>query len=131
MLNREKKWYQILTKGDIILVISIFILSFLSLLVVSNFKTKGNTVIIEADNHYSKKFKLSENRDVTVKGPVGITVISIKNNRVRVTHSDCKGQICVNTGAINKTGEIIVCAPNKIVVRIAGKKENHFHEITE
>ena len=38
----------------------------------------------------------------------------IKDETVSVTHSDCANQICVNTPAISKCGDAIVCAPNKV-----------------
>lgn len=37
----------------------------------------------------------------------------IKDGKVKVIHSDCANQICVNTPAISECGEIIICAPNR------------------
>ena len=38
-------------------------------------------------------------------------------------YSDCKNQICVNTGKISRAGEIIVCLPNYVIVEIIGSGE--------
>ena len=39
---------------------------------------------------------------------------TIKDNKLRVIHSDCANQVCVNTPAISKCGEAVICAPNKV-----------------
>jgi hypothetical protein len=38
-------------------------------------------------------------------------------------YSDCKNQVCVNTGKISKAGETIVCLPNYVIVEIVSSKE--------
>lgn len=38
----------------------------------------------------------------------------IKDGKVKVIHSDCANQICVNTPAISNCGESIICAPNRV-----------------
>ena len=41
----------------------------------------------------------------------------------QMAYSDCKNQICVNDGQINKTNQSIVCLPNKVLVEIIGGEE--------
>ena len=38
-------------------------------------------------------------------------------------YSNCKNQICVNTGEISDKGETIVCLPNYVIVEIIGTGE--------
>ena len=45
-------------------------------------------------------------------------IVSIKDNKVHMEYSNCKNQICVNTGEIAETGEVIVCLPNYVIVEI-------------
>ena len=40
------------------------------------------------------------------------------NNKIRVLYSDCHNQICVNTSWIEKCGETLICAPNKVALTI-------------
>ena len=37
-----------------------------------------------------------------------------------MTFSDCRNQICVESGAISQTKDTIVCLPNKVVIEITG-----------
>jgi hypothetical protein len=57
----------------------------------------------------------------SVEGPLGTTVVEVKQGQVRVLSSPCPEHICMNTGWISKPGGIIVCMPNGIVVRIVKK----------
>jgi len=46
--------------------------------------------------------------------------------KVRVKESSCPNKICVKTGWIKRSGEIIVCAPNEVTVRILSSKKGFF-----
>ena len=53
--------------------------------------------------------------------PIGETnIITVSDGEVRMTHADCPDQICVKTGSISRSGQSIVCAPNRMVVTITG-----------
>lgn len=44
-----------------------------------------------------------------------------ENGSIRMVHTPCPNQICVNTGAINKGGFSIICVPNRVSVVIKEK----------
>ncbi len=48
----------------------------------------------------------------------GTNTVVIKNGRVYVSKADCRDKICKNHKPISKTGETIVCLPNRIIVEI-------------
>ncbi|MDR3343243.1 MAG: NusG domain II-containing protein [Treponema sp.] len=56
---------------------------------------------------------------VTVSGPLGDTVVELRDGMVRVLSSPCMNQTCVAAGAIHGHGQWIACLPNKVVVSIA------------
>jgi len=49
-------------------------------------------------------------------------IIDIDHDRVRVESAECPNQICVNSGWISQSGQMVICAPNKLVLLIKGKK---------
>jgi hypothetical protein len=53
---------------------------------------------------------------------VGMT-FEVRDGRVRVVESDCPHDVCVNTGWICRSGQIIACVPNRVVVRIEEPEE--------
>lgn len=48
-------------------------------------------------------------------------LIEHNENGVRVYLSNCADKICLKAGYINLPGELIICAPHKIVIEITGE----------
>ena len=44
--------------------------------------------------------------------------IRVENETIAITAADCPDKICVQTGAISKSGEIIACLPHKLIIEI-------------
>ncbi len=65
-------------------------------------------------------YPMNEDDVMTFTGPVGRTVVEIRDGAVSVVSSDCKEQVCVRTGHIRRPGGWIVCLPNRIFIRIEG-----------
>ena len=57
-----------------------------------------------------------------VKGPLGVTRIEVRGGRVRVLSSPCPRQACRHGGWIGVPGEMIVCLPNEIVIRLPDQR---------
>jgi hypothetical protein len=57
-------------------------------------------------------------REVT--GPLGATRIEIRDRQVRVLSSPCPLKLCQRAGWIGTAGEMVVCLPNEVVVRLPG-----------
>ncbi len=69
-------------------------------------------------------YTLDKDRTVKVEGPLGETVIEIKNSRVSVKESPCRNKLCVKAGSIEKAGQWNACMPNKVFIRITGKEDS-------
>ena len=46
--------------------------------------------------------------------------VVVKNHAVSVSYADCPDKICKNHKSISKSGETIVCLPNKVTVTVEG-----------
>jgi hypothetical protein len=55
-------------------------------------------------------------REVT--GPLGTTRIEFRGGEVRILASPCPLKICRRAGWIGSAGEMLVCLPNAVVVRL-------------
>ncbi|MGE5587679.1 MAG: NusG domain II-containing protein [Clostridia bacterium] len=82
-------------------------------------------VTIEVDNRPFRTVPFSQVTEVmTVDVPAGggrtVTVEIAEDGRARVLASDCPDKVCVKTGWIDRPGELIVCLPNRVVVKIQG-----------
>ena len=75
-------------------------------------------------------YSLENNRSFSVENENVNLTVEIKDGKVRVTHSDCPDKVCVSSGSISKNGQIIVCAPAMISLRIIDGEGGDFDAIT-
>ena len=84
----------------------------------SVFKSNNKEVVIENEKGLVEKISLDKNfKNVLVDGPQGKTGLEIKDGIVQVHTSTCRHEICKQIIA-HEVGNIIACAPNKVLVRI-------------
>lgn len=111
---------KILRRGDILLFIIFLAAAGLiaaAPLVRSGAGSPGRVRITCRGEEYGL-YPLEEDRTIEVLREGHSNVISIRNGTVQMESADCHNQICVGTGVISRTGETIVCLPNRVVVEI-------------
>lgn len=120
MRRKGRGILSVLTPGDIILMGVIFILSSLGLYFITLRGERGRICVVEVDGRVVYEIPLSEEREFEVEGAIGKSKIRVKDGAVRITDSPCPLKLCVKTGEIEKTNQVICCLPNRVVVRIEG-----------
>ena len=102
----------------------------------------GAKVIIESGGELFAEYPLSEDTEIVVPAPSGVSyrdpkaapadagdectqyryfnIVRISGGSVTVSAASCRNQVCTEHGGISKTGESIVCLPNRLVVTIEG-----------
>ena len=88
-------------------------------LVKKSFLKKYGKVKVNA-NGTEYEYSLSQDGIYKVEGALGITVIEIKNKKVRILDSACPNKTCVNQDFANP----IVCLPNKVIIQLEIESEN-------
>lgn len=104
--------------GDLI-VLAVFIIAAV-LAIYFMTKPTGSEAYIYKDGVLLEAVSLSVEKTVTIDEHISVR---ISGGAAYVLKSDCKGQDCVKAGKISKAGEMIVCLPNKVVVKIVGDGE--------
>jgi hypothetical protein len=119
------RWSQRLpiTGGDKILIGILLLLSLASFYFLRFFIPHGTVAVVEVDGRPICRLDLSIDTQRTVQGPLGETVIQVHGGQVRVVDSPCPHKLCVRTGWIDQAGRMIVCVPNRVVVRVEGEAE--------
>ncbi len=107
--------------ADILLFIIIFSASLLSLLLAKALSPRGERVVVETEKGEYFSLPLSKDTTIYAEGPLGKTKIRIENDRAFIAYSPCPHKVCMRMGKIEKEGEVIVCVPNGVIVRIIGK----------
>lgn len=104
--------------GDLIL-LSIFVVVII-LTVCFSVQKNANTVEIYVDSKLTFTASLNETTEIEVLD--GAMIVEIKDQKVWVKKSDCKNQICVHQKPLTSQGGIIVCLPNKVIVKVVNKE---------
>jgi hypothetical protein len=85
----------------------------------SFFSGSKRSVVIENDKGVIERINLSKNYDdIEIKGLQGNTSLNIRDGLVRVKKASCRHKLCEKKGIISGSGEVIACAPNKLLISI-------------
>ena len=68
---------------------------------------------------------LDQQREVSVTGPLGVTVIQIEHGRARVKSSPCLNKYCVHQGWLSHAGQASFCLPNRVSIRLMGASPSY------
>lgn len=71
---------------------------------------------ISMDGNKVREVDLSKNGSFTISGAEIVFVV--RDGAIAVESSDCPDKTCVRMGFISRTGQKIVCLPNKVVVSV-------------
>lgn len=59
-------------------------------------------------------------REFELHGPVGVTRVQLQDGRAWIAAAPCRQRICQGLGRVDGPGRVLVCLPNRVVVRFAG-----------
>jgi hypothetical protein len=81
----------------------------------------ANFVLIRSGSNEPVTETLQQDRILHLTGPLGESIIEIRNGRIRFVSSPCSSQVCVHSGWLSSTGGFIACLPNRISLTLAGQ----------
>lgn len=127
--KKEKPFFA----GDIIVYLTILILAAGSFLVIYRKPSGGGLAAVVTQDGaelYSINLKdVSDRMEFEVPGRYNARIVA-ENQRIRFEQADCPDQICVNTGWISRPGQVAVCVPAGIILKItgdSGEEETDFY----
>lgn len=87
--------------------------------------SKGTSLIIRSGGKIVEETDLTRNRNFEISGPLGTTLITVENHRVRVASDPSPRQYCVKQGWISRAGEAALCLPNQVSVELLGAVKHY------
>ena len=103
---------------SIILIFALITAGVSSYFIIELTKDEGETVVISINGETVAEYSLDENGEYILNG--GTNILVIENRQAYIKNADCPDKLCVHQGKISKTGERIVCLPNRLMAEIFG-----------
>ena len=116
--------FQCIKKGDFIIFAVILLIAIICFVPFISSQSDQLICEISQNNNIIHKIILKDGfkETITVNTQHGNSVIHIENRSVWFESSDCPDQVCVHTGKLTHAGQISVCLPNKVIVKLIGQQ---------
>lgn len=102
---------------DLLLAGGIVAAALLILLFSRFFRAEGAMVEVRVNGTLYGTYSLARETTVDIDGKC---TLMIADGAASITDADCKNRICVAHAPIRRAGEMIVCLPNGVTVRVLG-----------
>ena len=83
----------------------------------------ADKAIIRSGGKIFREVPLSRDQQIEVRGPLGISVISIRQHKARIASDPGPRQYCVHQGWLQQAGEIALCLPNQVSIELVGSRK--------
>ena len=105
---------------DLILIAVCLFVSLALFIVITLTKKPGEAVVVTVAGEEYATYPLNEEREVVIETENGRNVLTIKDGYADITEATCPDGLCERQRKINKSGETLVCLPNKVTVTVIG-----------
>jgi len=85
----------------------------------------ADRAIIRSGGKIFQELSLSQDQQIKVSGPLGISVITIEKHRARISSDPSPRQYCVRQGWLERAGETAICLPNQISLELIGRQKKY------
>ena len=116
-----------INKYDIGLIAVIIIINTFIILYGGRNAVKQNSKIayIYSDNKLYGEYVLTDDvkEEIKIESDTGYNILHIEDGQIWIHDASCPDKICISQGKISYDGEIIVCLPNKMLIKIVDNNE--------
>ena len=124
-----------ITALDKVIIVSVVLLALLVYILFGAFVfvESAETVEIFVDGNEYAVYNLAEisgTKIIEIESANGKNTLEITNRGAKMTDASCPDKLDVKSGEITKSGQMIVCSPNRVIVKISGKKDQRVDKVT-
>ncbi|MEA1996673.1 MAG: NusG domain II-containing protein [Gemmatimonadota bacterium] len=82
--------------------------------------TEGRVLeaVIRVGEKTVSRLDLSIDTSLVVEGVLGEVTVVVEDGALRFVNSCCRLKICEKMGPVSRRGELVVCAPNRVLARV-------------
>lgn len=113
-------------RQEIILMIIVLAMAISAMAVIHFAHSEGGAyVVVTMDNQKIGRYPLEEDGVYELTGyEEGHNELHVKDGRAFISAATCPDKLCVKQKEISHAGEMIVCLPNHIIVKIEGTEDS-------
>ena len=120
-----------LNRNDILLITVITASALLIAVLLFMSGRKGPCAEIYVDGILKAEYILTDDREVEIKGyNGGSNILIIKDGAAYMREASCPDKLCIHQGKISRSGQAIVCLPNRVVIKINDSEGGDYDAIT-
>lgn len=84
-------------------------------------RASGDTLYAEVwqNDELIERVPLTDSTDKTIDLD-GHNVIVLHGKTAEIQSADCPDQVCVRTGRLTRAGQVAVCLPNRVILKLTG-----------
>lgn len=113
-LFRRADWFTLLAVGVVLGILFLF-----RYVPFEDHAPERFTVTIESMRGTQEVLVTPErNEEITLSGPLGVTIVAVRGGKVFVVTSPCPDKVCIKTGKIPDDADFIACVPNRVLIRM-------------
>lgn len=119
-------------RNTILFLIILFLIIGIGFLIQKHYFGKSGTyAIIEQDGETVAELDLTKDTELVLNdGNGGSNTITVHSGQISVSEANCPDLVCVRTGAISQTGEVIACLPHKLIITISSDQTDSLDGLT-
>lgn len=102
-------------------VIGVMVLIGIIGLIAYRFFDAGEYAVVYVSGEKKAVYPLCEDISVEIEGYRGSNLLIIEDKKAYLKEATCPDKLCVGMGAISKSGQTIICLPNRVSIEITGK----------
>jgi len=114
-----------LKSGDLLICAAVFVCALLLFLLPLLGEEQAETVAVFSGDELLFTLPLEKDTVKTVESRGYTLTLTVQDGSCRVKESDCPDGICRKSGAIHSAGEVIVCVPARITIKITGRESGY------
>lgn len=80
----------------------------------------ADKAVIRSGGKIFREVPLAHDIEISVPGPLGTSIIAIRNRQARIASDPSPRQYCVRQGWLKNSGEVAICLPNEVSVELVG-----------
>ena len=107
--------------ADVLLICALLAVALSVFLITELSRGEGAEVVVSIDGEEVARYPLDEDGEYSLNGGTNIMVVS--EGEAYIREASCPDGLCVGQGRISRTGQTVVCLPNRLMLEIVGAED--------